>query len=185
MCVCLWHRIHIVRICVTLYTSWRAGAARRACRHGGVQGAKPVPAHPRTASRGLPGVRILLATYLLTLHLLPRVRTLPTCCSLPCAHARTPACFTLTHKLKRTFLSRLPTYYSLVTRRVRSSRDCAMALSHLSATPPPSRRRANYYCLPPYCTLLYTHCSLLTPPHAFTLTPHYSLLTTHYSVRGE
>ena len=41
----------------------------------------------------------------------------------------------------------------LVTRRVRSSRDCAMAPSHLSATPPPSRRRASY-CLPSYCLLL-------------------------------
>ena len=92
-------------------------------------------------------VCILLATYLLTLDLLPRVHTLPSCCSLPCAHARTPAYFTLTHELKRTFLSRLPTYYSLATRRVRSSRGCAMALSHPSATPPPSRRRAAHHLL--------------------------------------
>ena len=94
-------------------------------------------------------------------HLLPRVlthlllttmRTCPYSCMLY-SYSQTQADVSLT-ATRRVRSSRerayLPTNLLtdlLATRRVRSSRGCAMALSHLSATPPPSRRRLAYHLL--------------------------------------
>ena len=164
VCVCVrtWHRVpfycawyaHTMNILACRFRPPRVPTWRRsrsiACTRTSTHG------RPKTTRRVHTTCYLLAHTYCL--------EYLPTCYLLSRAHARTLACFTLTHKLKRTFLSRLPGAYvpranvltylltylltdALATRRVRSSHDCVMALSHLSATPPPLRRRAAYHLL--------------------------------------